>query len=111
MSADDYTSGWNVEGDDLVRRLSKLEWAPVPDELRERCWQDFEQRMGQNGNGKSEVARRSRAAFNVGERYDMRRFAPARRLAVTEIRGRHGLAASARLATAQASMARAPRRA
>jgi hypothetical protein len=112
MSADDYTSGWQVEGDELVRRLSKLEWAPVPDELRERCWQDFEQRLSHNGNGERKVARR--AAFNVGERYEMRRFAPARRLAVAE-RGLaapgRSLASSARVAAAQVGRAHVPRRA
>jgi hypothetical protein len=111
MSADDdYSSGWHVEGDELVRRLSKLEWAPVPDELRDRCWQEFERRMTQNGSGPSGVAP-SRPAFNVTERYDMRRFAPARRMAVTDLRGRHGLAASARMAAAQVGRTHIPRRA
>ena len=32
MSADDYSSGWDREGDELVRRLSRIEWAPVPSE-------------------------------------------------------------------------------
>ena len=84
MSAEDYSAGWHPEGDELVRRLSKLEWAPVPDELRERCWKDFEHRMLQNGNAPADVSR-SRAAFNVGERYEMRRFPPARRLAAAEL--------------------------
>jgi hypothetical protein len=108
MSAEDYTSGWQVEGDELVRRLSKLEWAPVPEELRERCWHDFEQRVTQNGNG---PVARSRPAFNIGERYEMRRFAPARRLAVAELQGRRNLASSARLAAAQAGRMHTPRRA
>jgi hypothetical protein len=116
MSADDYTSGWHVEGDELVRRLSRLEWAPVPEELRERCWREFEQRLSHNGDGADEVAR-SRPAFNVGERYEMRRFAPTRRLAVAELPGRRlaapgrGLASSARLAAAQLGRAHTPRRA
>jgi hypothetical protein len=116
VSADDYTSGWHVEGDELVSRLSRLEWAPVPDELRERCWQDFEQRMSQNGNGKAESGPR-RPAFNVGERYEMRRFAPARRLAVAELPGRgltasgRGLVSSARLAASQVGRTHTPRRA
>jgi hypothetical protein len=117
MSADDYTSGWDGEGDELVRRLGRLEWAPVPDELRERCWKDFEQRVTQqNGNAAGESAR-SRAAFNVGERYEMRRFAPARRLAAAELPGRglaspgRSLVSSARLAAAQVGRAHTPRRA
>ena len=110
MSADEYNAGWHVEGDELVRRLSQLEWAPVPSELRERCWQDFEQRMTQNGNRAAEAAR-TRAAFNVGERYEMRRFAPARRLAVAELPGRRILGSSARLAAAQMGRAHTPRRA
>lgn len=109
MSADDYSSGWQSEGDELVRRLSKLEWAPVPDDLRERCWKDFEERIVQNGSPGAEMAR-SRPAFNVGERYDMRRFAPARRLAVAEQPARR-LASSARLAAAQAAGGYAARRA
>ena len=96
MSADEYTSGWHIEGDALVRRLTGLEWAPVPDDLRERCWKDFEQRIAQNGDARGEHSR-SRAAFNVGERYEMRRFAPARRLAVAELPGRR-LVSSARSA-------------
>ena len=116
MSAEDYSAGWHPEGDELVRRLSKLEWVPVPDELRERCWKDFEQRVQQNGNAPAGPAR-SRAAFNVGERYEMRRFAPARRLAAAELPGRglaspgRSLASTARLAAAQAGMARVSRRA
>lgn len=108
MSADDYSSGWHMESDELVRRLSKLEWAPVSEELRERCWMDFEDRVAQNGNGRAEAAR-SRAAFNVGERYDMRRFAPAGRMAVAA--PRRSLVASTRLAAATAGRAHIPRRA
>ena len=116
MSADDYRSGWDMEGDELVRRLSRLEWAPVPAELRERCWMDFEQRISQNGDGSGDRPR-SRTAFNVAERYEMRRFAPVRRLSVTELslRGRSpagsGLVTSARLAAAQAGRGHVPRRA
>ena len=116
MSAEDYSAGWHPEDDELVRRLNKLEWAPVPDELRERCWKEFEQRMTQNGNSPASAAR-SRAAFNVGERYEMRRFAPARRLAAAQMPGRslaspgRSLASTARLAAAQAGMARVSRRA
>ena len=115
MSADDYTAGWHVESDELVRRLSQLEWAPVPSELRDRCWHEFEQRITQNGAGTAPV--RSRAAFNVGERYEMRRFAPARRLSAAELPGRglaspgRSLVSSARLAAAQAGRAHVPRRA
>ena len=108
MSADDYSSGWDREGDELVRRLSKLEWAPVPAELRERCWRDFEERITQSTNGSGEHVR-PRRAFNIAERYDMRRFAPARRMAVAQA-GR-GLVPSARLAAAQASPRHVPRRA
>ncbi len=115
MGADDYTSGWHVESDELIGRLSQLEWAPVPTELRERCWKDFEQRITQNGAASEPV--RSRAAFNVGERYEMRRFAPARRLAAAELPGRglaspgRSLASSARLAAAQVGRSHVPRRA
>jgi hypothetical protein len=116
MSAEDHTSGWHAEGDELVRRLSQLEWAPVSAELRERCWQEFEDRVVRNGNASAEPAR-SRAAFNVGERYEMRRFAPARRLAAAELPGRslaspgRGVVSSARLAAAQAGRRHVPRRA
>jgi hypothetical protein len=115
MSADHYTSGWHAESDELVRRLSRLEWAPVPTELRERCWQDFEQRRSANGTA-AEPAR-SPAAFNVGDRYEMRRFAPARRLAPAELPGRgltssgRSVVSSARLAAAQVGTGHAPRRA
>jgi hypothetical protein len=116
MSADDYSSGWDREGDELVRRLSRLEWAPVPTELRERCWREFEERIEQSTNGAGNRPR-SRPAFNIAERYEMRRFAPARRLAVTELplRGRStagtGLVPSARLAAASAGRRHVPRRA
>jgi hypothetical protein len=108
MSADDYGSGWDREGDELVRRLSRLEWAPVPAELRERCWSEFEERIEQSTNGAGDRPR-SRSAFNIAERYEMRRFAPARRLAVAQA-GR-GLVPSARLAAAQAGHRHVPRRA
>ena len=116
MSADDYVAGWDTEGDGLVRRLSKLEWAPVPAELRERCWMEFEQRIAQSTDGSSDRAQ-SRAAFNVGERYEMRRFAPVRRLSAAELplRARspigRGLVPSARMAAAQVGRGHIPRRA
>jgi hypothetical protein len=116
MSAEDYSTGWNTEGDELVRRLSRLEWAPVPEELRERCWKEFEQRIVRNGDAPASVAR-SRAAFNVGERYEMRRFAPARRLAAAELPGRsltspgRSLVSSTRLAASQIGRRHVPRRA
>ena len=116
MSADDYGAGWDREGDELVRRLSTLEWAPVPAELRERCWMDFEERIAQSTNGSGEHVR-SRPAFNVAERYEMRRFAPARRLSVAELplRGAsqagRGFVPSARLAAAAVGRRHVPRRA
>ena len=116
MSAEDYGAGWRADDDELVRRLSRLEWAPVPDELRERCWREFEHRLADDARAPAQRAR-SRAAFNVGERYEMRRFTPARRLAAAELPGRgltsqgRGLAASARLAAAQMGRSHMPRRA
>ena len=116
MSADNYGSGWDREGDDLVRRLSRLEWAPVSAELRERCWMEFEERIAESTNGTGDRTR-SRPAFNIAERYEMRRFAPARRLSVAErpLRGvshaGRGLVPSARLAAAQAGRRHVPRRA
>ena len=116
MSADDYGSGWDRESDELVRRLSRLEWAPVPAELRERCWREFEDRIEQDANGAGDRVR-SHPAFNIAERYEMRRFAPARRLAVAEmpLRGLshagRGLVSSTRLAAAQTGRRHVPRRA
>ena len=116
MSADNYGSGWEREGDELVRRLSRLEWAPVPAELRERCWTEFEERIAQGTNGAGDRAR-TRPAFNVAERYEMRRFAPVRRLTVAELplrglsQASRGLTPSARLAAAQAGLRHVPRRA
>ena len=116
MSADEYGAGWDTEGDELVRRLSRLEWAPVPAELRERCWMEFEQRIAQGVDGADERTR-SRAAFNVAERYEMRRFAPVRRQSVAELPLRglsspgRGLVTSARMAAAQAGRRHVPRRA
>lgn len=116
MSADDYSSGWDMESDELVRRLSRLEWAPVPAELRERCWREFEERIAESKNGTGERVQ-SRPAFNIAERYEMRRFAPVRRMAATELSLRSrspmggGLAAAGRLAAAQAGRRHVPRRA
>ena len=115
MSAEDYSAGWHTEGDELVRRLSTLKWAPVPDELRERCWQEFEQRVTKTGAAPP-GGERPRAAFNVGQRYEMRRFAPARRLAAAEQPGRslappaRSLTSSARLSAAQVGRAHVPQR-
>ena len=116
MSADDYDSGWDVEGDELVCRLSRLEWAPVPTELRARCWREFEERIAPGANGASDRLR-PRSAFNVAERYEMRRFAPARRLSVAELPLRgisqagRGLVPAARLAATHAGHTHMPRRA
>lgn len=106
MSADDYSSGWDREGDELVRRLSRIEWAPVPAELRERCWREFEERLEQSPNGTGDRVR-SRPAFNIAERYEMRRFAPVRRVSVAQQPPRglsspgRGLVPSERMAAAQ----------
>ena len=116
MSANDYDSGWDAEGDELVCRLNRLEWAPVPAELRERCWREFEERIAPGANGASDRVR-SRPAFDVAERYEMRRFAPARRLSVAELplrgvsQAARGLVPSARLAAAHAGHKHMPRRA
>ena len=107
MSADEYGAGWDTEGDELVRRLSRLEWAPVSAELRERCWREFEQRISQSVNGAGEHTR-SRADFNIAERYEMRRFAPVRRVSVAQLPPRglsspgRGLVPTERMAAAQA---------
>lgn len=84
MSAvDDYSPEWHVEDDELVRRLRNLEWAPVPVELRQRCWDDFSQRVAQRSS-RTEHAAGMRAPADVGDRYDFRRFVATRRLAVAQ---------------------------
>ena len=81
-AVDDYSPEWQ-EDDELVRRLRSLQWAPVPEELRQRCWQDFDRRVSESAlAGDGGVARRP--TFNVGERYDFRRFAPTRRTALAQ---------------------------
>lgn len=84
---DEYSPDWNVEDDELVRRLRTLQWAPVAPELRERCWDDFSQRVAQRG-AREDHAARGRAATNLSERYDCRRFVPAGRLAVAQAAAR-----------------------
>jgi hypothetical protein len=87
---DEYSSDWRFDDDDeLVRRLRTLEWAPVPNELRSRCWDDFSRRLSEQAPTPVEPATRqlgsrTRAGTNLGERYDFRRFAPARRIAVAQ---------------------------
>ena len=81
---DEYSSDWNVEDDELVRRLRTLQWAPVAPELRERCWEDFSGRIAQRAARQAAQPARGRAATNLSDRYDCRRFAPAARLAVAQ---------------------------
>ena len=85
---DDYSRDWNVEDDELVGRLRTLQWAPVAPELRERCWFDFNDRVARRGARQQEEPARGRAATNLSERYDCRRFAPAGRLAVAQAAAR-----------------------
>ena len=85
---DDHSPDWSAENDQLVRRLRGLEWAPVAPELRERCWLDFNERIAQRDvRGEQEPAR-GRAATNLSERYDCRRFVPVARLAVAHAAAR-----------------------
>lgn len=82
MSAvNEYSPEWHVDDDELVSRLRHLEWAPVPQELRQRCWDDFSRRVSRQAIRKEQTDH-SRAASNLGERYDFRRFSPTRRMAV-----------------------------
>jgi hypothetical protein len=80
----DYSPGWNAEDDELVRRLRTLQWAPVAPELRERCWDDFQERAAQRATGEQREPARGRAATNLSDRYDCRRFVPAGRIAVAQ---------------------------
>ena len=79
---DEYSPDWDVEDDELVRRLHTLQWASAAPELRERCWHDFNERLAQRAARAQEEPARGRATTNLGERYDCRRFVPAARLAV-----------------------------
>ena len=85
---DEYSPDWNVQDDELVRRLRGLEWAPVAPELRERCWDDFSNRVAQRAERQAQEPARGRAATNLSERYDCRRFVPAGRLAVAQAAAR-----------------------
>ena len=87
MGANDEFSDWQGEDEALVGRLRALEWAPVSPELRQRCWEDFNRRVDERGLAQNGGVS-SRSAFNVGERYDFRRFAPGRRLTVAQMGGR-----------------------
>jgi hypothetical protein len=81
-AVDGFSPDWQ-EDDELVRRLRSLQWAPVPEELRQRCWEDFDRRVSEGALSQNgQVV--SRPAFNVGERYDFRRFAPSRRTALAQ---------------------------
>lgn len=82
-AVDEYSPEWQLEDDELVRRLRSLQWAPVPEELRQRCWEDFNRRVNSlehSRHGRAEA----RTAFNVGERYEFKRFAPSRRMAIAQ---------------------------
>ena len=85
---DEYSPDWDVEDDELVRRLRGLEWAAVAPELRDRCWVDFNDRIARRAAREDEQPVRSRAATNLSDRYDCRRFVPAGRLAVAQVAAR-----------------------
>lgn len=82
---DEYTPDWNVEDDELIRRLRGLQWAPVSDAMRERCWREFSERLERRSAAEE---RPKRATTNLSDRYDCRRFVPSARLAVAQAAAR-----------------------
>jgi hypothetical protein len=40
---------YEEEFEPLVDRLRHLKWPEVPSDVRERCWQDFQQMMSDSG--------------------------------------------------------------
>lgn len=66
-------------GDELVRRLRRLSWPAVPEDVRDRCWEELSARLA----GPEPVAEESEAAAqpsrrNVGQRLEYTRRVPTR---------------------------------
>jgi hypothetical protein len=49
LNGGEFTERVYGEDDPLVRRLRGMEWAEVPAEVRERCWQQISKRIDQLG--------------------------------------------------------------
>jgi hypothetical protein len=88
MSANYNLDWYDAEADVLAERLRRLEWPSVDNEVRDRCWEQFNQRMA-SLDGETTSPERARA--RVGDRYTC-----SRRILPTG-----GLIAGGRLAAAQ----------
>jgi len=67
------------DSDELIRRLRRLSWPAVPEDVRDRCWEQLSVRVGrpetvaEEGGASAQPSRR-----NVGHRLDYTRRAPTR---------------------------------
>lgn len=66
----------SVAEDPLVRRLRGLDWAEVPADVRERCWESISSRISAVQAREARQTVHQRAA-GCGERYAFSRLAPA----------------------------------
>jgi hypothetical protein len=56
------------DDDPVVRRLRAMRWAQIPDDIRERCWEDIRRRLDEREGAAGD--RRQRPARDVnGDRY------------------------------------------
>jgi hypothetical protein len=49
MGSDTHDDDFEDEFGPLVRRLRKMKWPEVAADVRDRCWQDFQKLIGENG--------------------------------------------------------------
>ena len=68
-----YAGEWfPSEEDELVQRLSGLEWPEIPSDVRQRCWQEFSERTARGGTAAMR-AQAGVATRDVGDRYECTR--------------------------------------
>jgi hypothetical protein len=72
-----------ADDDPLVRRLRTLQWAQAPDEVRQRCWEEFSRRITQM-TAEHEPAAQDARSGSVEERYPFSRRVTEGRLAVAQ---------------------------
>jgi hypothetical protein len=75
-----------ADDDPLVRRLRTLQWAQAPDEVRQRCWEEFSRRITQMTSSEQEAQDQGaqQPSAHVEERYPFSRRVTEGRLAVAQ---------------------------
>jgi hypothetical protein len=67
------------DSDELVRRLRRLSWPTVPEDVRDRCWEELSVRLaGRETAAEEDGAAAQPSRRNVGHRLEYTRRVPTR---------------------------------